>query len=203
MNRYAALLLAVVLTGCATKADPPTLFDLGSLPAPGNAISLPPLAIADVVGSPFLDNPQMFYRLSWVNDQQPHPFAHSRWTMPPSQLLEQRVKARLGQAGNAAVSALDGALNVPLVRIEADDFALLFDSPSQSHARVAIRAAVYRGRLLLAQKSFSQQQPAATADAAGGARALADASDAVITELTQWLATLPLTTAPTTTPRKQ
>jgi cholesterol transport system auxiliary component len=51
---------------------------------------------------------------------------------------------------------------------------------------------VLNGRRLLAQKTFTRQAPAPTADASGGARALADASEAVIADMVTWLAGLPL-----------
>lgn len=193
LMRSICLLLAILLTGCATKSVPQTLYDLGPLPtAAAVTATLPPLALADPVGSAFLGNPMMFYRLAYANDQQPKAYAESRWSMPPAELLGQRFKARLGQAGSGVISAGDGAVNVPLVRLEADDFSQNFDSPARSTARVTMRVAVFNNRVLLAQKNFSQQRASASADAAGGARALADASDALITDVIGWLGTLAL-----------
>jgi len=88
--------------------------------------------------------------------------------------------------------ASDGAINIPLLRIEADDFTQVFDNSAHSSARVAMRASVFQGRALVAQKTFIRQSPAPTPDASGGVRALADASDAMITEMMSWLAGLPL-----------
>ncbi|GAA4020807.1 ABC-type transport auxiliary lipoprotein family protein [Actimicrobium antarcticum] len=197
--RLPCLLLAglLLLAGCATTTRPVALFDLGPLhpvthAVPGAALALPPLSIATATSSPFLDSPRMVYRLAYANDQQPHQYAESSWTMAPAPMLEQRLKARLGQVGNPVVAGSDGAINVPLVRLDTDEFVQVFSSPTQSDARVTVRVAVFNGRILLAQKTFTQQRPAASADAAGGARALADASDALITELVGWLATLPL-----------
>jgi cholesterol transport system auxiliary component len=111
--------------------------------------------------------------------------------MPPMQLFEQRLKSRIAQAGGAALPASAGAADVPVLRIEADDFTQSFSAPGQSVAQVGLRAAVFNGRALVAQKSFLQRVPAPSADAVGGARALATASDAVITEMMAWLASLP------------
>ena len=191
--RFACLLFSFLLAGCATKSTLVTLYDLGPLRPAIATTGLPPLAMADPVGSAFLDNPLMFYRLAYANDQQPQPFAASRWAMPPAQLLGQRFKARLGQIGSTVVSAADGAINVPVLRLETDDFAQVFDSPAHSMVQVTMRVAVFNGRILLAQKSFTQQRPTISPDAAGGARALAETSDALITDVIAWLATLPLT----------
>jgi cholesterol transport system auxiliary component len=191
-------LMLLLASGCATRPAAQTLYDLGPLPAAQGVsagASLPPLALAEPVGPAFLDSPMMFYRLTYANDQQPRAFAESRWSMAPAQLLGQRFKARFGQAGSGMISAGDGATNVPVVRVETDDFTQVFDTPSHSVGQVRVRVAVFNGRILLAQKSFTQQRAASSADAAGGARALADASDTLITDVINWLGTLTLTPA--------
>ncbi len=192
-----AMLAVVLLNGCATaNTGPVTLYDLGLLRVPQDATVRaappPPLSIAEVNAPAWLDSPMMFFRLAYANEQQPRPYARSRWSMPPAQLFGQRLKARIGQAGGVALAASDGAENVPLLRIEADDFTQIFDSPEQSFALVSMRASILNGRTLAAQKTFIKQSPAPTADAAGGARALADASDAIITDMMNWLAGLRL-----------
>jgi cholesterol transport system auxiliary component len=208
-----ALLLAIGaagLTGCATRADPATLYDLGPLwaeaggnvtagtggtTAPGAAAAsarLPALSVAEVNAPAWLDSSLMFFRLNYANDQQPRAYANSRWTMAPAQLFGQRLKSRLAQAGGIVLPAADGAANVPLLRIEADDFTQTFDSPAHSNAQIALRATVFNARTMTAQKTFVKQVPAPSADAAGGARALAEASDALIADMIAWLAALPL-----------
>ena len=190
-----ALLSAGLLAGCATnKAAEPTVYDLGSLgPAKTNGVAtIAPITVADVTSAPWLDSQMMHFRLSYANDQQPRPYANSRWSMPPPQLLGQRIKARMAQAGVSVLSGSDGAINVALLRIEADDFTQRFDSPGSSDVHVAWRASLFNGRLLVAQKTFEQQRPAAGADAAGGARALAITTDALIGDMMTWLATLPV-----------
>jgi cholesterol transport system auxiliary component len=193
-NIHVILLALAMLMGCATKSDSTALFDFGPLRAMQPAVSaavVPPISVADIGTPAWLDSTTMFFRLNYANDQQPRPYANSRWTMPPTQLFAQRLKSRIAQAGGAALPASDGAANVPVLRIEADDFTQMFDAPGQSTAQVGLRAAVFDGRTLVSQKSFFQQAPAPTADAAGGARAMAAASDAIITEMMAWLASLP------------
>lgn len=185
------------LEGC-TSAKPQTLslYDLGPLRAAqsgsASTANLPPLSIAEVNAPAWLDSPMMYYRLAYANEQQPRPYASSRWTMPPAKLFGQRLKSRLAQAGGVVLSATDGAANVSVLRIEADDFTQTFDSPAQSSAQIAIRASVFDGRTLVAQKSFMQQAPAPSADAAGAAKAFAGAGDAVIADMMAWLAALPI-----------
>ena len=191
----AALAVALALAGCALprSAARPTLFDLGPQDAPAASTpALPPIAIADVLAPPSLDRVQMFYRLDYVNPQQPHPYAQSRWSAPPAQLLTQRIKSRIARAGGTALPATDGATQVPELRIEADEFSQHFPAPNQSTARVSMRASLYRERALIGQTQILREIPAPTPDAEGGARALAVASDAAIDGLIVWLAAQPL-----------
>jgi cholesterol transport system auxiliary component len=90
------------------------------------------------------------------------------------------------------LSASDGATNVPVLRIAADDFTQVFTSSGQSIAQISVRASMLNGRTLVAQKTFTKQMPAPTADASGGVRALADTCDAIIIDMMNWLAGLPL-----------
>ena len=188
---------AGLLGGCALQQekDPRELYDLGMLPAAQNAAPppmLPPLSIAEVNTPQWLNSRMMFFRLAYANDRQPHPYANSRWSMPPGQLFGQRLKSRLGQAGGAVLSASDGAVNVPVLRVEMDDFTQIFTSPEQSIVRVNVRASVLSGRTLAAHRNFSLDVAAPTPDASGGASALADATDAIITDMMNWLAGLQL-----------
>ena len=195
----ACILGASVVAGCAgNHGAAVTTYDLGALSAPptvtrSDAVPprIAPITVADVTTAPWLDSQMMYYRLSYENDQQPRAYAVSRWSMPPPQLLGQRIKARLAQTGGAVLSGADGAVNIALLRVEADDFSQRFSTPAQSDVHVAVRASVFNGRTLVAQKSFEQQRPAPTADAGGGASALAAATDAMIVDLMAWLATLP------------
>lgn len=188
------LLSAGLLAGCAgLHPAAPVRFDLGNLGPAGTGAQLSAaLTVANVTAAPWLDNRAMHYRLNYADDQQPRAYTDSRWSVPPPQLLNQRIKARMAQAGNVVLSGTDGAVDVAILRIDADDFSQRFSSPTQSEAHVSLRASVFQGRALLAQRSFEQQHVAATADAAGGARALAAATDDLIGEMTTWLATLPM-----------
>jgi cholesterol transport system auxiliary component len=198
LRTIAALLsaCALLLGGCTfiPRQEPSALYDLGPLrAAPASpALALPAITVAEVHAPVWLETPQMYYRLTYVNAQHPQSYSSSRWTMPPVLLFGQRVKSRLAQAGGIVLSAQDGAANVPVLRIEADDFTQHFTAPGQSMAQVSVRASVFNGRSLLAQKTFTRQAPAPTPDAVGGAKALSEASDAVIDDMMSWLAGLQL-----------
>lgn len=195
----AALLLsasAMLFAGCAvTRTDATTLYDLG---APGTTKAsrplpaLPPVSIAEVHVPAWLDSTMIFYRLEYANSQQPRPYAQARWTMTPAQLLTLHLKSRISQSGGVVLAAADGASGVPMLRIEADDFTQYFDSPGQSNGKVSLRASVFRGRMLIAQKTFHRQAPAPSGDAAGGANALAAAVEAAVADVITWMSTVEL-----------
>lgn len=186
----------LMLAACSTlKSTPPALYDLGPLyvaGTPSEQLNLPSISVAETQAQSWLNNQAIYFRLAYANDQQPRPYAGSRWTMAPTLLFSQRLKSRLAQAGGVVLSASDGALNIPVLRLEADDFTQTFSSADASAAQVVVRASVFNGRTLLAQKTFSRQAPAPSADAAGGVKAFALASDAMIADMMAWLAQLPL-----------
>jgi cholesterol transport system auxiliary component len=186
-------LCAALLAGCASKGAPPALYDFGPLPVVASTTnaSLPPLAVADATGPSWLDNERMYYRLLYADAQQARPYAQNRWNGPPLQLLTQRLKARIAGAGVQVLSASDAAVGVDLLRIEVDDFSQDFTSADQSRGHLALRASLMRGHRLIAQMTFNGSVSATSADAPGGARALAAASDAVAADILSWLATVP------------
>lgn len=191
----ATLAAALLLGGCASRGPLPTFYDFGP-PAPQAVTAqaatapLPVLVIADANGPSWLDSQRMYYRLLYADAQQSRPYAYNRWNTPPLQLLSQRLKTRVAQGGVKVLSTTDAAAGIPLLRIDVDDFSQNFDSEKQSSGQVTLRASLFRGHQLLDQKTFSRNSRAASADAQGGAQALAGASDAVAADLLAWLGTL-------------
>jgi cholesterol transport system auxiliary component len=192
LKTLSSFLALALVAGCASKVDAPTQYDLGLLPpaAATAAPALPAVSVADVNAPAWLDNNMMYFRLAYANQLQPRPYAASRWTMPPAQLFQQRLKSRLAQAGGTVLAMSDAALNIPLLRIDMDDFTQTFDTPAHSLATLQVRASLFNGRTLLAQKSFSRQAATPSADAAGAASAFVAANDGVIDDLMSWLATV-------------
>lgn len=208
MSRAIPVLLAVLLAGCSVLPDKPqrpAQYDFG--PGPVAAVPtdrrapLPPLALAEVEASgPLEAATGVLYRLAYTDAQQLRPYALARWSMPPAELVRQRLREQLGQR-RTIVSAGEGAAMLrtdgrqPLVvRIELEEFSQLFTAPATSSGLVRLRATVVdnlpAGEKVLAQRQVIVQRPAPTADAAGGVRALAEATDAAAAELSQWLETV-------------
>jgi cholesterol transport system auxiliary component len=186
---------AALLAGCAAGPRGPagnTLYDFGTSAGPvaasGAAAAVPALVLADVTGNAAFDNERMFYRLNYSDPLQARSYANSRWSSTPLQMLTQRFKSRVAQAGIKVLSATDASDGVPLLRIDLDDFSHSFDSSTSSYGQLVLRASLFQGHTLLDQRTFSRRVGAASADAAGGVRALAQAADAVSADMLAWLA---------------
>ncbi|WP_423457880.1 ABC-type transport auxiliary lipoprotein family protein [Ottowia sp. VDI28] len=195
------LALIALLAGCSglplpDKPTRPLVYDFG----PGVQTTAPaatgsvPVALSPVSAPSPLEGLAVTYRLLYSDGgQQPRPYAQARWSMSPAQLVAQRLRETLA-AQRPVVSAGEGLARLEL-HLGLEEFSHVFDSPSASFGVVRLRATavapLVRGERLLGQRTFTVRQPAATLDAAGGVRALTEATDQVARELSQWLAQLP------------
>ncbi len=189
----------LALGGCASLQPKPraTVYDFGPGPVTTQASTriapLPTLVLGDAEASAALDSTAVLYRLAYSDAQQLRPYALARWSMAPAQLLRQRLREHLGLR-RAVLNAAQGVVAdkpAMVLHLELDEFSHLFETAERSSGLVRLRATLGQGgqgaERLLAQRSFIVQRPAATADAAGGVRALTEATDAVVAEIAQWL----------------
>lgn len=190
-----AAAMAAALGACASKGQPTAQYDFGPLPAASananTAAGIGAIIVADVTGPAALDTERMHYRLLYADARQSRPYAYNQWVSTPAQLVTQRMKAHIGLAGAKVLSTTDAAASATVLRMELVDFAQNFDAATSSQGVLSLRASVFRDHRLVDQKTFTRSAPAGSADAAGGARALAEATDAVAAELITWLAALP------------
>jgi cholesterol transport system auxiliary component len=196
----AALAAAVQLAGCASsKSTPNTTYDFGPARAPAAATASPAmqsgflstLVVTDVTGSTSYDSERIFYRLSYSDPLQARSYANSRWATTPLQMVTQRFKTRIAQTGVKVLSTTDASTGIAILRVDVDDFIHTFTGVAQSEGEMAVRVSLFQGHKLVDQKSFRRTTPAATADAAGGASALAASTDAVAADIVAWLAAMP------------
>lgn len=214
-----ACLLAALLAGCQALPTPPKeplRYDLGSAPIAAQHPSAQPgsLVLADIQ-APWQaegSTTAMHYRLAY---DQPHAlFAYSQasWRLPPELLVQERLRQWLSQGGRTVLSAeggripplvnAQGAASVPpTLSLALEEFHQSFDDAQRSQARVRLRATLtgWQGGtdVLLGQRLFTAHTPAPSADAAGGAQALAEGIDAIGAQLIDWLQQLaPARSAP-------
>jgi len=204
MRRRALFVLAgaALAAGCSSLPKPPTrqtLYDFGPAPAvpePRKDVR-PPLSLPEVEADGILETPALLYRLAYEDPFQLRPYAFARWSAPPTQLVRLRLREVLGHdravLDNAAAAALvrRGADRPPVLRVELEEFSQVFDSPTASHGVVRLRCTLLQstggGERLVSQRGFEARQPAPSADAPGGVRALAAAMDAAALDIARWL----------------
>lgn len=193
-SALAMLALALLLTGCAATrgSEPGVLYDFGPVhEQPVVQPNIAMLVVTDVTGPAALDSQSMFYRLQYADPLQARTYANNRWNGTPLQLMSQRFKTLFALSGIKVLSVSDASATVPLIRIEVDEFAQHFESTAQNAGLLNLRASVFMGHKLISQQAFVAKVPSRSADAAGGARALADATDKVAQDMIKWLSTLP------------
>ncbi|MFT3813253.1 MAG: ABC-type transport auxiliary lipoprotein family protein [Acidovorax sp.] len=203
--------LIFALAACSALPQPParaTTYDFGPGPlqataaASADAGALPPLSLADVEaqGQGADTSTALNYRLAYADAQQLRPYVQARWSQPPAALIQQRLRETLGQrrailsAGDQPTIAKNAPQRPAVLRVTVEEFSQVFQGPAQSTGLLRLRATVAdgvpAGEVLVAQRVFTVQRPAPTADAAGGARALAAATDQAAQEIEGWLETL-------------
>ncbi|QIL70636.1 hypothetical protein G7048_09870 [Diaphorobacter sp. HDW4B] len=202
----AALVMLGVLTGCGSILPTPPqradVFDFG----PGaqqvdvaQKQTLPPIALSDFTSTGLPDGrTAVFYRLAYANAQQLHPYTLARWSQTPATLMQQAVRDRLSPQraviyGDANIDQqIKGGKSPTVLRAEVEEFSQVFSSERDSVGLVRVRASLVdslkAGDELIAQRVFVVQRPAVSPNAAGGAKALADAAAQVAEDIAKWVA---------------
>ncbi|WP_284336067.1 ABC-type transport auxiliary lipoprotein family protein [Comamonas sp. NoAH] len=212
MMRLGCALAVVWLAGCSALPSRPAAsvrYDLGlaDVNPPAATASAPMVAPVPLVMAPVqaLNMPEgmtaMLYRLNYADGQQLRAYQNARWSQPPAQMLEQRLRMRLGLERPLLSERDEISFRTPdnrmlaVLKIELNEFSHVFESVSSSYALVHVRASLIArdaqsgGNMLQGQRILTAQVPATSADAAGGAQAMAAAVDEVAGQLSRWLQT--------------
>ncbi len=194
MLRAALLLTLALLAGCALgprAREGIASYDFGL--ARSDQAARPrlqqDLIVADVSAPAWMDNSGIYYRLAYQDPARPQAYALSRWVMSPAALLGQRLRSSIARASKAGVFTPADGVHAPYtLRLELQEFSQVFDAADRSRAVLRLRASLVRQHEVVAQQGFELDRAAATANAAGGVRALVAAGDAAGEKLVDWLA---------------
>ncbi|MDR2851482.1 MAG: PqiC family protein [Burkholderiaceae bacterium] len=173
---------------------------------------LPPLMVPEIGARGHLDSTQQLYRLGYDDANALRMYTHSRWSEPPAQLLHKRLVQQLmlhrmvfegskiaaleqcSSGSSAEAGARTGAGQTPELHLSLEEFSQYFpqEASDTSFALVRVHATLVQpqaggGCAIINQRMFTVQRPAPTPNAAGGVKALEEASDALIMELTRWV----------------
>lgn len=184
-----------VLAGCAgtssTLSD--VRYDFGPPPPVATPGTMPTVKVLEVVAADMVDTDRLVYRLSYADSQRTASYANAHWTMPPSQLLTQRLRGVLSSRGPVLTGG-DG-VRAPVLKVDLTEFEQIFDSQSESHGAVTARVTLFHSGKVIGQRTFEARAPSSTPDAVGGAQALAAASDDLVAQISAWLGAQPLVAA--------
>lgn len=208
-------ILSWTLTACSALPQSPVspvVYDLGpgTMAQTSQTRSRLPLALEPVQGvGGGGRSTALHYRLTYADVQHLRAYAQARWSEPPAQLLQQRLMERLGQE-RAIVQPRDNLKiqpqrsssglsdapqaplqSVPILRVVVEEFSHVFAAPDASYGWVRLRATLSTphpsAEQLHGQQVWAVQERADSADARGGAHALARATDQAAQALAQWV----------------
>ncbi|WP_175690899.1 ABC-type transport auxiliary lipoprotein family protein [Burkholderia anthina] len=182
-----AVLTLALAAGCAgnSAALSNVRYDLGPASSVVTAGTGPALKVLDVAAPEGLDSSKFIYRLAYADAQRMAVYRDSRWAAPPAQLLTQRLRSALSSRG-AVLEGSDG-VRAPMLKVDLNEFEQVFDGQSQSHGAITARATLVQDGKVLGQRTFVARAPSSTPDAAGGAQALAAASDELVSQIVAWV----------------
>lgn len=191
MKRTALALVAALLTaGCGIgppQRPPVVTYDLGPAIAGSAPAEAPVLGVPRADAPPWLDTAGIVYRLAYADAQSPRVYAGSRWVAEFPDLFTARLRQHLAGAWRVVAEAPETRPE-QVLRVQLEEVAQVFDAPAASRGVLQVRGSLYRGGKLLAQHAWTVEEPGPSADAAGGARALAAASDRAVAAIAAWLA---------------
>ncbi|WP_256996350.1 ABC-type transport auxiliary lipoprotein family protein [Methylococcus capsulatus] len=161
------LMLSLATSACSLlpeRPPQPAQHDFGAAGAAAPA----PWSSVDVDAPEWLRNDRLQYRLLYAKPTELRSYTLDRWIAPPSELLEQRLKA--GRSANGY-----------RLHIELQAFEQVFERPGSSHVMIRLRAETPADT-----ETFQFDQPTASPDAAGAVQAFAQAVDRAVAQLRAW-----------------
>jgi cholesterol transport system auxiliary component len=194
MKQLAPVIVMLATTGCglmsARQLDK-TDFDFGppaALAADTAKASAVAVVVHDITSPAWMDHSAMYYRLAYRNAANPMPYAQSGWVMSPAALLTQRLRLSLTAPADGTIRRTGtNAPPIYALRAELVEFEQVFDQPGHSRGVLRLRASL-EGEGIWAQRTFTIEKPAPSADAAGGVTALTECSDALAARIREWVA---------------
>jgi cholesterol transport system auxiliary component len=136
----------LLLAGCSALPDKPVrpaVYDFGpGLVGDACAARRRSCAAAVAAGrhrrAGTVDGTAVLFRLAYADVQQLRPYAQARWSMPPAQLVRQRLRDQLSQQ-RVVLNPAEGPAGW-ILRLELEEFTQVFDAPDRSVGLVRLRA---------------------------------------------------------------
>jgi cholesterol transport system auxiliary component len=181
-------LLLGACAGMTQNKTPPAVYDFGqpilsgvkNIEADANARA-ENLAL-EVRAAPWLDGPEIDYRLAYSDPLRRSQYVDSRWAAPPALLLAQQLRRQIGFA------SVDSVVTECVLRVELQEFSQVFTAPQISQGVLQGQVSLIDAkRRLIAGRAIGIERPAREPDAVGGVLALVEASEELGRQLADWL----------------
>ncbi len=188
-----SLMLVALLSGCASLIAPrghEDVFLLPATPAATRSATPAPLPWSLTLTTPTASGP-LASRALLVSPQPDlvQVYAGARWAEPPPTLLRQRLVAAFAADGRVprVVPDSTGALTRYTLSSDLDDFRVIVDD-GRARVRVALTVRLLddHSRQLLAQRSFTVEEPAAGRNAPQVVAAFGAACDRLAPQVVDW-----------------
>lgn len=195
--------LALLACACVARRAVPVRYDLDGTSArtPSELRLNAVIGVTPIQAPSWLRTTALTYRLDYEVPARLRAYTQSQWTAPPGELLTLRLRERIS-AANDGLTLTRTSEDMDSYRLEVtlESFAQIFASPDRSECIVTLSASLSRpDNRVLAQKTFTAERPAPSANAAGAVAGLAAASDSDFEEILTWLRSTLLTQNSSTT----
>lgn len=195
IHRLVPLLMAAAAAGCSVipeRPPAPELYDLGPARASQQAPAIATPYFVTVEAPDWLQTSDIFYRSGAAGGTALARYRQHVWIASPAALLEARLASQL--AGALPTNSPSPARRL-VVTLENFEQRLIPQNRSQAFIRARASVLDPRTRLILGRRQFVLQEPA-PANAAGAVAGLSAASDQLVAQMLDWLASLPAEPGP-------
>lgn len=197
--RLGFLAVMVFAGGCAAATPWQTPYNINGVhpaaPLGSKAVSQKVavvLQLAPVSASPWLDTDAYQYHLLYQNPQMLLSYRDARWVGTPAAMIDARLLQQLqrSHAWKAVLSGQSSAAAQYVLQVQLTNFVVNFSAAQAGKALVAGTATLVNAHdyQVIAQQQFTESVALSTASAAGGASAMAKASNDFVNAVTDWAA---------------
>ncbi|PKY11669.1 hypothetical protein B1757_03355 [Acidithiobacillus marinus] len=197
--RLGILAVMVFAGGCAAATPWQTPYNINGFhpaaPDGGKVFAHAPtvvLQLALVSASPWLDTDAYQYHLLYQNPQMLLSYRDARWVGTPAAMMDARLLQQLqrSHAWKAVLSGQSSAAAQYVLQVQLTNFVVDFSTAQAGTALVAGMATLVNAHdyQVIAQQQFTESVALSKASAAGGASAMAKASNDFVNAVTDWAA---------------
>lgn len=183
MKNLMLMLLVASLLACAgpgkTKQNT-AVYDFGlPIAIAASQRVMAETVVGEILAADEINHQQIRYRLNYENPSRVFSYTESRWAATPAELLTSKFGTLIQQGSKSTGCAL---------KLKVQVFDHVFSSPTASEGLVQLSAVLLdrKSRKIIAYELVAEQVAALSANAQGGAKALALAGEKALVKAVNW-----------------